>query len=217
MRNAPATRLIRSAADDQDLDAAAAIVAEAFSSLQATAWLVPEPDRRMIILTDVFRILVRHARDHGQVDLLVQMPKVGGARGRHSIGAAVWFHRDHEIPPPADYSHRLREAAGEYTSRFEILDRLFNEHHPDQSHHHLALLAVVPNCQGKGAGSALLQHHHAGLVLQEMPAYLEASNLQSRDLYLDHGYRAHGQPFSLPNGATFHPMWRTPSGIEDSR
>lgn len=214
MRNAPATRLVRSATSNQDFDAVASIVAETFCSLQAATWLIPGPERRMTILTSVFRIWVRHARDHGQVDLLVQIAKIGDKIGRRELGAAVWFYRDHEIPLPAAYSHRLREAAGEYASRFEVLDRLFDEHRPEQSHHQLVLLATVPGYQGEGVSSALLQHHHADLALREMPAYVTALNARNSDLYVNHGYRAYGQPFSIPNGAAFQPMWRTPYGIE---
>jgi GNAT superfamily N-acetyltransferase len=214
MRHAPATRLVRSATNNQDFEAVASIAAEAFCSLQAATWLVPESEPRMTIMTNVFKIWVRHARGHGQVDMLVQMPQIGGKAGRREIGAAVWFYRNHEIPLPVAYGHRLRAAAGKYANRFEVLGRLFDEHRPQRPHHHLALLAVVPRYQGTGAARALLQHHHAGLAFKEMPAYLTAPTPRNLDLFAAHGYRTHGQPFSIPNGAAFQPMWRTPYGIE---
>jgi hypothetical protein len=54
-------------------------------------------------------------------------------------------------------------------------------------HHHLALLAVSPAHQHRGPGTA-----------------------GSRRLYARHGYRA-GEPFQLPDGAPFWPMWREPN------
>lgn len=217
MRNAPATRLVRSATNNQDFEAVASIAAEAFCSLQAATWLVPESEPRITILTNVFEIWVRHARGHGQVDMLVQMPQSGGKVERREIGAAVWLYRNHEIPLPVAYSHRLRAAAGKYANRFEVLGRLFDEHRPQRPHHQLALLAVVPTYQGTGAARALLQYHHAGLALPEMSSYLTALTARNLDLYADHGYRTHGQPFSIPNGAAFQPMWRTPYGIEGGK
>ena len=44
-----------------------------------------------------------------------------------------------------------------------------------------------------------------------MPAYLEASSPRSRDLYAQHGYLA-GEPFRVPDGTPFWPMWREPVG-----
>ncbi|HST86295.1 MAG TPA: GNAT family N-acetyltransferase, partial [Kineosporiaceae bacterium] len=81
--------------------------------------------------------------------------------------------------------------------------------------HHLALLAVQPTHQRRGIGRELLRHHHEILEREQIPAYLEASSEDSRRLYVDHGYRDLGKPFTLPNGATFYPMWRDPEQTND--
>ena len=54
-----------------------------------------------------------------------------------------------------------------------------------------------------------MRHHHAWLDANGMPAYLEASSPRSRDLYAKHGYLA-GEPFRVPDGTPFWPMWREP-------
>lgn len=173
-------------------------IAESFLELPPTAWLVPEPADRRQVLRDDFRILVEHAYDAGEIHVLDDLSAV-----------AVWYFVDDDFPPPADYERRLAEACGPYTERFAYLDKLFEANHPHQPHHHLALLAVRPDVQGIGLGTALLAHHHARLDGDGTPGYLEASSTASRDLYARHGYQV-GEPFTLPDGAPFWPMWREP-------
>ena len=89
----------------------------------------------------------------------------------------------------------------------EQLDR----HHPAGTfHHHLAILAVRPDRQGQGIGTALLHAHHAVLEDQGIPAYLEASDERTRRLYLAHGYTDRGSPIELADGVRMYPMWREP-------
>ncbi|MCW3817542.1 GNAT family N-acetyltransferase [Micromonospora sp. DR5-3] len=176
-------------------------IARAFRFLAVSRWLVPDEAKREAVLADDFEILVDHAMRHGIVH---------GTADR--AGVAVWFPQTGEpAPPPADYAARLAAACGEWTPRFQHLDELFEAHHPHADHHHLAFLAVAPERQGRGLGNALLRHHHAVLDAEGMPAYLEASSERSRDLYARHGYRA-AEPFRVPDGAAFYPMWRDPVG-----
>lgn len=210
-------RHIRAAENEQDIAAAVTIVASAFTSLDATAWLVPEPAQRTTILRDVFTIVIEHAQLHGRVDLLIQPPAEGCADGSSAVGAAVWLYHDQPVPEPVDYDERLQQAAGPYTDHFRTLDLLFENHHPVRKHHYLAFLAALPEHQGAKVGSNLLLHHHAGLAALNMPSYLEAANPQTRELYLRNGYLPQGEPFELPNGARFFPMWRTPYAPGDER
>jgi GNAT superfamily N-acetyltransferase len=177
-------------------DAIAALIADAFQPLDPVAWLVPDPQNRRTILAANFRILVEHAFFFGEAHVFDDRS-----------GVAVWFDRSRPIPPPVHYARRLAAACEPYTDRFEILDKLFDAHHPTEAHHHLAFLAVAPDEQYTGRGTALLQHHHARLDRVGLPAYLEASSTRSRDLYARHGY-VERECFHLPNGSAFYPMWR---------
>lgn len=182
-----------------DVAAAAELIAEAFHPLPAAAWLVPDPSVRSSMLAGQFAILVAHALRYGSVHW------TGDRRG-----VAVWFDRTGPAPEPPDYERRLAAACGDATPRFQTLDELLDKHHPaDPGHHHLAFLAVTPAAQGGGLGSALLRHHQAHLDAHGIPAYLEASSERGRDLYAGHGYRS-GEPFRLPDGTPFWPMWRPP-------
>ena len=178
----------------------AARIAEAFLVLDATRWLVSDDAKREAVMTDNFEIIVGHALRHGLV-----------FGTEDQAGVAVWLPSVGEpLPPPEDYDARLEAACGEWTPRFVHLDELFAANHPHQDHHHLALLAVRPDQQGQGVGSALLRHHHAWLDANGVPAYLEASSEISRNLYARHGYRV-SEPFRLPDGTAFWPMWREPA------
>ncbi|MCZ7419832.1 MULTISPECIES: GNAT family N-acetyltransferase [unclassified Micromonospora] len=177
----------------------AARIAEAFMVLDQPRWLVPDEAKRESVLAGNFEIIVEHATRHGLVF---------GTEDR--AGVAVWLPSVGEpLPPPEDYDARLALACGEWTPNFVHLDELFAANHPHADHHHLALLAVRPDRQGQGVGTALLRHHHTWLDANGMPAYLEASSETSRDLYARHGYRV-AEPFRLPDGTPFWPMWRDP-------
>lgn len=175
------------------------LIAEAFTDLSATAWLVPDPDARRGRLAGNFEILVEYALAWGEVYVTADRDAV-----------AVWFPRDGDPPPPpVDYDVRVARSAGPWVDRFRHLDDLFDANHPHEPHHHLAFLAVAPSRQGDGIGSALLDDYHARLDAAGLPAYLEASSPRSRDLYLRHGYQVR-EPFRLPDGTPFWPMWRPP-------
>ncbi|MBQ0901338.1 N-acetyltransferase [Micromonospora sp. U21] len=183
----------------EDTALVAGRIAQAFTALEVTRWLVPDASKREAVLAGNFEILVEHAMRHGLVYASVDRAAV-----------AVWFPSVGEpAPPPPDYDARLAAACGDWTDRFQHLDELFAANHPHPDHHHLAFLAVQPDRQGRGLGTALLEHHHAWLDANGMPGYLEASSPRSRDLYAQHGYRA-GEPFRVPDGTPFWPMWREP-------
>jgi GNAT superfamily N-acetyltransferase len=186
------------AADATDL------IADAFHWLDISAWLVADPDQRRSALRDVFRIFVDHAVTHGLVFTTEDRAAV-----------AVWLPHTGPIPEPPDYDQRLALACAQLTEpagaldRFRTLDGLFEQHHPHKPHHYLGFLAVRSGRQGAGLGSALLRHHQSWLDRAGIPAYLEASSTGSRDLYARHGYTA-AEPFYLPGGPPFWPMWREP-------
>lgn len=175
------------------------LIGMAFADLPPSAWLVPDAAARVRVLSASFRIFVDLAVAHGEVHVTT-----------HRTGVAVWLPYNQPIPKPVDYDDRLAAACGPWTDRFRTLDALFEENHPAEPHHYLAFLAVRPELHGQGIGGALLRHYHDYLDAHRRPAYLEASHPRSRDLYLRHGYEPCGQPFTLPSGAPFWPLWREP-------
>jgi GNAT superfamily N-acetyltransferase len=174
------------------------VIVAAFRNLDVTCWLVPAAADRQRVLYAHFRILVDHAFDHGHILMTA-----------NRAAAAVWFTRDSPPPPIADYDHRLQQACGPYTERFRALDAAFAKQHPDTPHHHLALLAVQPDHQHLGHGTALLRRFHLPAARAGLPCYLEASSYRARTLYARHGYHDLGNPIDLPEGGPrLWGMWR---------
>ncbi|GIH16079.1 GNAT family N-acetyltransferase [Rugosimonospora africana] len=184
-----------------DAATVAYVVATAFHSLDVCQWLIPDPRERAARLSDYFRIITDHAFRQGTVHVTTDLNAV-----------AVWL--SCPFPDPAGYDTRLAAACGPWTARFQNLDEQMYQAHPHDRgpHDYLAFLAVMPSAQGKGLGSALVEHHHAGLDRQRRPAYLEASNARSRKLYDRAGYRDCAPPLDLPyQGESLFPMWREPA------
>lgn len=185
-----------------DLDALSHVIAEAFHPLAPSQWLIPDPAARHAIFPAYFRLILEHALASG---LIHTTP------GR--TAAALWVHVGADGPAePADYAARLSAATGHWAYRFRAFDAALDSHHPvGVPHHHLAILAVHPDAQGQGTGTALLRAYHH--ILDEdarLSAYLEASDLRTRQFYLHNGYSDHGPPIRLPGGPAMYPMVREP-------
>jgi GNAT superfamily N-acetyltransferase len=191
-------------AEPTDAKALAQVIADAFHDLPLCQWLVPDQDERRRVLPPHFQIYVEHAIEHGTVHTTENLDAV-----------AVWFSDAPEgVPDIPDYDARLAAACDPHTERFELLDQAMHHAHPTGTpHEHLALLAVNPDRHGAGLGTALLAAHHAHLDAHGIPAYLEASSLRSRSLYLRNGYVDLGETFAVPSGPdpTMWPMWRDPA------
>jgi GNAT superfamily N-acetyltransferase len=127
--------------------------------------------------------------------------------------AALWIPGTGPAEPPEDCDEELAEVTGQWAGRFVTFDGELDAHHLDGvAHHHLAILAVRPDWQGRGLGTALLDAHHALLDKEGAVAYLEASDERTRGIYLRHGYADYGSPIQLPDGPPMYPMTREPRG-----
>jgi ribosomal protein S18 acetylase RimI-like enzyme len=62
------------------------------------------------------------------------------------------------------------------------------DHHPTGPHWYLPMIGVDPGCQGKGYGSALMQHALTRCDQENKLAYLETSNTRNIDLYKRYGF-----------------------------
>jgi GNAT superfamily N-acetyltransferase len=179
------------------------LVAAAMWDGPVARWLNSDPAVRQRESRGYFEIFVEHAVRYGEV-----YATADSDTGRLS-GVALWFPFTSLIPAPVDYDRRLKEVAGPAFDRARELDAALEAHHPLDPHHYLAFLAVHPDDQNRGIGSALLDRHHARLDRADIPAYLEANDPRNRDLYLRHGYVCRSE-IRLPDGPPLWPMWRTP-------
>lgn len=193
----PASSLPRiSRAGWQHIEPISELIATAVASLSYVASLVPNHFVRHAVLAAQSRIVVEHALVFGGVNWFDD-----------GSGVVVWFDRSRRIPPPPDYAQRLANACGPYVEQFRLIGTLLDEHHPTTPHAHLAVLAVAPDSQGTGRGSALLCRLHSYLDDTGCASYLTASSPTSRDVFLRHGYQVQctGQ---FPNHSPFYGMLR---------
>ncbi|GIE91597.1 GNAT family N-acetyltransferase [Actinoplanes regularis] len=181
----------------------AELLAEAFLHGDLAPWLIPHPGTRARIYPPYFALLAEHALTHGEVETT-----------RDNTAVAVWYQIDDgPLPELPGYRQRLAEITGEFLPRFAALDEAMHAHHPyGQPHHYLAFLAVHPDRQRQGLGTALLNHHHADLHAAGISAYLEATSTRNSRLYARHGYRPRPVYRIAGDGPSLFPMWRSPPG-----
>jgi GNAT superfamily N-acetyltransferase len=185
-------------ADEADIGVLAQVIAEAFFPLAVCGWLIPDGTARRAAFPAYFRLYVEHAIADGIVET---------TPGRDA--AALWIPGDGPGEPPEEYAGQLAAITGPHLGRFLAFDQQLDRHHPaGVFHEHLAILAVRPDRQGQGTGTALLDARHADLEDQGIPAYLEASDERTRRIYLAHGYTDRGSPIEFAPGVRMYPMWR---------
>ena len=178
----------------------AGILAAGFHDDPVLAWVFP--DDRSDKLGALFGFLSREA--------LVPL----GATYLTDGAAACWT-----PPNPPDWPDERGErfftmldahCAADDLERFGVMYRAMEACHPPEPHWYLGLIATRPEAQGRGHGSALLDH-----TLRERIdptgtlAYLEATSPRSVPLYERHGFEV-VEWVELPGGPPFAAMQRTP-------
>ena len=118
--------------------------------------------------------------------------------------------RDRSVRPPrrsAAFGCRLVIASQYQSVALHI-------HPHEQPHWYLAFIGVDPARQGRGVGAALLRSRLRQCDREELPAYLESSNLENVPLYQHFGFHVTGT-LGLPEGAPIvSTMWR-PGDLRD--
>jgi amino acid transporter/GNAT superfamily N-acetyltransferase len=184
-----------------ELDIVTTVLSKAFQTDVPGEWLVPEPDVRATVYPAYFNLLARHAlRGAGEVFATADRTAV-----------AIWYAAPYGVPDaaPAEYDAQLAAATGPYLPRFLALDAARQAGHPvDRAHHYLNFVAVLPEHQGRGLGSALLASRLSELHRLGTPAYLEATNRRNLALYLHHGFKVIGTVTVPDGGPTLYRMWR---------
>jgi GNAT superfamily N-acetyltransferase len=178
------------------------LIAAAFHPLAAARWQIGDDALRRAVFPGYFEGYVYQAFGAG----LVQTT-------HDRTAAALWLFEDGR-PQPAPERPDPHAAAmlGPWAERVYAFDCLLHEAlpAPGRPFEHLAILAVLPGRQGRGSGTALLEHRLAHLDRAQTPAYLEASGEDTRGIYLKHGFADHGEPIRFPDGPRMYPMWREP-------
>ncbi|MEV5726426.1 MULTISPECIES: GNAT family N-acetyltransferase [Streptomyces] len=130
---------------------------------------------------------------------------------------ALWLSVPAADPAGAGHDEgpaQVRAAVDPANERVELIGRLTGEIHPaGRAHEYLWMIGVTPDRRGEGLGTALMMPVLDGCDREGRPAYLEASNADSRRLYERLGFTVMtDRVLTLPDGPTMWPMWREPRG-----
>lgn len=162
-------------------------------------WTVPDDDRLAAMLPAFFGIFTEPLLAQDETYLTAD-----------ASGTALWVPPGQEAVAEEDaeeFISRVVDVSGVDAPRMLEIIGLLDEHHPHGDFYFLNLLAVVPEEQGKGIGSALLAEVLERADREGVPAYLDATSEDNKRLYERHGFEA-GEPYGPKGGPKLFPMWR---------
>jgi ribosomal protein S18 acetylase RimI-like enzyme len=191
------TPTIKTVTADQE-EAAINVVVQAFSTDPAARWLYPDPHQYAVNFPSFVRIFGGKAFEQGSAYSI----------GDFS-GVALWLPPD--VYPDEDVLEGLiRRSVSEEKQEeiFAVLEQM-SSYHPSEPHWYLPLIGVDPAQQGRGYGSALMEHALIRCDRDKKFAYLESSNPKNMTLYKRHGFELLG---TIQVGASppICPMLRKP-------
>jgi ribosomal protein S18 acetylase RimI-like enzyme len=123
--------------------------------------------------------------------------------------AALWLPPN--VHPDEDKLTSLaqRSVSEKIQKDFLSVFEQMGHYHPSEPHWFLPFMGVDPSQQGKGFGSALLQHTLIRCDRENKLAYLESSNPRNIPLYKRHGFEILGS-IQVGTSPTIAPMLRRP-------
>ncbi|MFF4353331.1 GNAT family N-acetyltransferase [Streptomyces sp. NPDC001530] len=172
----------------------------AFQDDPVSGWVFPDEGYRRATHHKLMAAFADVVLAEGRVDV-----------AEDGVACALWLSVPAEEHVDEDGPVQLREAVDPGNERVELIGRLTADVHPGgRAHEYLWMIAVTPERQGEGLGTALIQSVLDRCDDEGLPAYLEASNARSRKLYERLGFDLVGRPLDLPDGPQMWPMWREP-------
>jgi ribosomal protein S18 acetylase RimI-like enzyme len=124
-------------------------------------------------------------------------------------GAALWLPPDVHPDENALIALLQRTVSEQIQKDFFPVFEQMGRYHPSEPHWYLPLMGVDPSQQGKGFGSALLQHTLMQFDRDNKIAYLESSNPRNISLYKRHGFELLGT-IQTGTSPSIAPMLRRP-------
>ncbi|MBT2417492.1 GNAT family N-acetyltransferase [Streptomyces sp. ISL-22] len=195
-------------AGEADRELVVRLLDAAFQDDPVSGWVFPDEEHRRTTHPALVAAFTDIVFADGRIDLT-----------EDGTACALWLsipagdhgldpeHRDDEGPA------QLRAAVDPDNERVEQIARLTADIHPSgRAHEYLWMIAVAPERQGEGLGTALVTSVLDRCDRDGVPAYLEASSARSRKLYERLGFELLGRPLDLPDGPRMWPMWREPRG-----
>lgn len=199
----PGGRVVRKATRD-DIPELADSLARAFDGDPPMQWFLPDSGSRVDRARALFEVML--SRVHLERDWCYTTDDV--------VGGSLWV-------PPGNWRLGIVQQLALLPGMLRVFGRglaraqrglaVMEQGHPREPHYYLDSLGVVPEWQGRGVGSALMEPVLARCDSERMPAYLNAGSPRSRELYRRHGFEV-TEEFGLPeDGPPLWRMWREPS------
>jgi GNAT superfamily N-acetyltransferase len=174
------------------------VLVRAFSADPLSRWIWPDSQQYHMYFPSIVRAFGGKAFTHGSAYY------VDGY-----AAAALWLPPG--ILPDQDVLSSIFQRSVSEQSQKDVIavfDQM-SRYHPSEPHWYLPLMGVDPPKQGKGFGSALMQHALIQCDRDNKLAYLEASSPRSIPLYERHGFELLGT-IQAGTSPTIFPMLRRP-------
>lgn len=172
-----------------------------FTADPMARWVWRDPSVYLRVMPRFVEAFGGQAFEHGTADI------VEGVRA-----AALW------LPPGVEPDEATMDAIMEETLRPEISEDIgavvkgMAEHHPDEPHWYLPLIAADPNWIGQGLGTLLMEHALRRCDEGGFAAYLESSNPRNISFYQSHGFKIVGK-IQSGSSPVLTPMLRSVSRL----
>ena len=174
------------------------VMVRAFSADPVAQWIWPDSQQYHIYFPSFVRVFGGKAFTHGSAYY------VDGY-----AAAALWLPPD--VLPDEDMLISIfKRSVSEQSQKhvFTVFDQMAR-YHPSEPHWYLPLMGVDPFQQGKGFGSALMQHALIQYDRDNKLAYLESSSPRSIPFYERHGFELLGT-IRVGMSPPIFPMLRKP-------
>lgn len=188
-----------------DARIASSVLARAFQDDPVFEWLLPDPDRRRDLLPSVFTAFSELYLPYDEV-------YIAGS----GLGVALWAPPASQPFSEEELDHlgeQLAVSLGDDAAKAAELDATLEEHHPEEPAFFLQFMGVIPEQQGRGLGSRLLETVLERCDAEGTPALLDATSPDNRRLYERHGFETIA-PVDVARGPTLWTMWREPERVE---
>jgi GNAT superfamily N-acetyltransferase len=182
----------------------AGVLARAFEDDPVSEWFFPDAHDRLERLERMFRLI--------NVPEALRDDEAYTTDDR--AGVALWVPPGKPKPGLGENLRLLTSlvrVSGRHTPRALRGLSYMESKFPERPHAHLVFIGTEPERQGEGVGGLLLRRTLSRLDRDGVPAYLEASTLRSRALYLRHGFVDMDEMHMPDGGPTLWRMWRDPA------